>query len=376
MLGLSGVVVGAAALADAARGYRPSGWDSHAGESPNPRLLISPGSLVWTKTSMRQASRAAELASLSRKRNIDAAAQVLADNPDWQPKRAGLKIAAWSAKSRANMYRQLAALDYAPLYGLGRVPAMVTLTYPADWQTVAPDGQTVKAQLKAFRKRYERAWGEPLVAFWKLEFQARGAPHIHLFMAPPHGRSAAVRSMPGLPFRDWLSTAWAQVVAHPDPDEYRKHLAAGTAVDYREGLKAKDPKRLAVYFGKHGTYRGKEYQHDVPPEWSGTGRWWGYWHLRPLVVAVELDQADYIMAKRIARRHAARHPVAGSWVKPVAVTEVWRRRIDLVTGEVVYRKRKVKRPVRRLTGNGGFLMVNNGPAIAIELARALTVCRG
>lgn len=374
LLGLGGLVVSAAELAEAAGNYRPSGWDSHVGESPNPRLLITPGSLVWTRKSVRQLSREAELALRRHRVAVDAAATMLAANPDWQPKPAqSAKITAWSAKSRANMYRTLASLDYAPLYELGRVPAMVTLTYPADWQTVAPDGQTVKAQLKTFRKRYERAWREPLIAFWKLEFQARGAPHIHLFMAPPHGLSAG-RGIAGLDFRSWLSLTWAKVVGHPDAVEFAKHLSAGTAVDFREGTKAKDPRRLAVYFGKHGTYRGKEYQHDVPPEWSSTGRWWGYWHLKPLVVAVEMTSADYGLAKRIARHHADRHKVGGEWVKPVATVEVWRRRIDYQTGEVRYRKRKVKRRVRRLTGRGGFLMVNNGPAIAAELARAVKVC--
>lgn len=408
LLGLSDVVVSRSELVGAARSFPSSGWDSRAGESPNPRLFITPGSLLWTRTSMRQESRSAELAALNRVRNAVAAAHVgAAHRPDaalvelvdlvatfnqyrnagqsrdirsrlvaaGRAMPAGRKITMWSAESRANMYRTLASLDYAPLYALGRVPAMVTLTYPADWQAVAPDAATVKAQLKKFRSRYERAWREPLIAFWKLEFQARGAPHIHLFMAPPHGLSAG-RGVAGLDFRTWLSLTWAQVVGHPDAVEYAKHLSAGTAVDYREGIKAKDPKRLAVYFGKHGTYRGKEYQHVVPEAWSSTGRWWGYWHLKPLVVAVELDPADYHLAKRIARHHAARHRVAGQWVKPVAQVEAWRRRIDPDTGEVRYRKRKVRRPVKRLRGGGGFLMVNNGPQIAAELARALVVCRG
>ena len=422
-LGLAGVVVGRAALAEARAEFRSSGWDLHVAESPNPRLLITPGSLVWTRTSMRQDSRSAELARVNQLAAVDAAAQLLVDNPDWRPKPGGAKIAAWSAKSRANMYRTLASIDYAPLYALGRVPAMVTLTYPADWRTVAPDAEAVKEHLDKFRRWYERTWSEPLIAFWKLEFQARGAPHFHLFMVPPHGgarvrqralyeqelaaweeagrrellrqlalgerwgdarklamrhvgRPPRWRAVPGdgLTFKLWLSVVWAAVVNHPDADEYVKHLSAGTNVDFGEGLKVTDPKRLAVYFGKHGTYRGKEYQHVVPEAWSATGRWWGYWHLRPMVAVVELAPDDYRLAKRIARRHAARHKVGGEWLKPVAVVEVWRRRIDYQTGEVVYRKRKVKRRVRRLTGNGGFLMVNNGPAIAKPLARAIAVC--
>ena len=55
-----------------------------------------------------------------------------------------------------------------------RLPAMLTLTYPGDWLTVAPDGETVKRHFTALAKRYERTWGEPLVCIWKLEFQDRG----------------------------------------------------------------------------------------------------------------------------------------------------------------------------------------------------------
>jgi len=49
-----------------------------------------------------------------------------------------------------------------------------------------------------------------------------------------------------------------------DPEERRKHRAAGTGVDYAEGIKLTDPRRMAVYFAKYGTAGGKEYQHRVP----------------------------------------------------------------------------------------------------------------
>src|SRR5207249_5060118 len=61
-------------------------------------------------------------------------------------------------------------------------------------------------------------------------------------------------------------------------------ILAGTGVDYAEAHKCSDPKRLAVYFGKHGQYRSKEYQHNVPEAWQapgkGPGRFWGYWGLK------------------------------------------------------------------------------------------------
>lgn len=51
----------------------------------------------------------------------------------------------------------------------------------------------------------------------------------------------------GQPFRVWLSHAWTDVVAHPDPAERARHLLAGTAVDLLNGLRASDLKRLAIY---------------------------------------------------------------------------------------------------------------------------------
>ncbi|NIB31079.1 hypothetical protein HBB16_04100 [Pseudonocardia sp. MCCB 268] len=70
-------------------------------------------------------------------------------------------------------------LDYTPLYAGGQLPAM-SLTYPGDWETVVPTGPVLKAHMKALRKRYLRAWGGDWACVWKLEFQRRGAPHVHV----------------------------------------------------------------------------------------------------------------------------------------------------------------------------------------------------
>jgi len=112
-------------------------------------------------------------------------------------------------------------LDYTPLVESGRVPAMVTLTYPGDWECVAPDGTSVKRHMVLWRKRFQREWGEPARYIWKLEFQRRGAPHIHLWMAPPQSPGRTGRT-----FWNWLSQEWADIVAHPDPEQRARHLLA------------------------------------------------------------------------------------------------------------------------------------------------------
>lgn len=152
-----------------------------------------------------------------------------------------------------------------------RLPAMLTLTYPGDWLTVAPDGETAKRHLRALCKRYARTWGEELIGPWKLEFQRRGAPHFPLSTTPPMDFTTITDADTGelrrVDFRGWLSITWADIVDHPDPEQRRHHRIAGTGVDYAEGIKLTDPRQMAVYFTKYGTAGGKNYQHRVPAEW-------------------------------------------------------------------------------------------------------------
>jgi hypothetical protein len=375
-------------VSGAAAAFGSPSWNDLGQESPLPRWIITPGALIGTRKSSRQLVRETERALERRRSMANAMSLFLAGDPDWHPK--GLparEVTGWSAKSRVNMVRTLATLDWGPVHDLGqlgRVPAMVTLTYPGDWEVVAPDGDTVKRQVRRLLWRYRRAWGEPLAGAWKLEFQRRGAPHLHIFMVPPHGRAGGRGAGAGLAFKYWLSVNWADIVDHPDPVEYQNHLVAGTGVDYAEAHKCSDPKRLAVYFGKHGQYRDKEYQHNVPEAWQapgkGPGRFWGYWGLKPLAVAVELTGDNYILAARIMRRWSARTRVwdktAGDWryVRSMAPAKQRWRDVDESTGEVVWRRRRRRSRVDRFRSGSGFLVVNDGPALARQLARAIEVC--
>jgi hypothetical protein len=205
-------------------------------ESGRFRITVGPGVVRLGWTSPARAEKASERA-VNRHR-LDVAAEVdhikagrdISNAP-------GRAITEWSRKSRAAMCRTFAELDYTPLVECGRVPAMVTLTYPGDWESVAPDGASVKRHMMLWRKQFQREWGEPARYIWKLEFQRRGAPHVHLWMAPPHaiGRS-------GRKFRDWLlSQEWADIVAHPDPVQRGRHILAGTAIDLLNGLRAATP---------------------------------------------------------------------------------------------------------------------------------------
>lgn len=336
------------------------GRDELLREGPRWEITIGPGVIAVGTRDYARLERTAERQREADRKTADMLAAYLAAEGEFpedpEPSRT---ITGWSRKSRNAMFKRSLELDYAPLFAdPTRLPAMITLTYPGDWLTVAASGKVVKAHLKALRKRYVRAWGEDLACIWKLEFQRRGAPHIHMLAVPPHGQ------VDGLQFRQWLSRAWADVVAHPDLEEYRKHLAAGTGVDYAEGLRARDPRRVAVYFTKHGHFAAKEYQHEVPKEWQergkGPGRFWGYWVLEPATATVLVDPALALRAGRTLRR----------WAHAQGVTrQVTRMRVEQSTGRIRYRRSRTR--AVRLKNGRGWVSVNDGPAMASQLARYL-----
>lgn len=292
----------------------------------------------------------------------------------------GAVITEWSRKSRSSMCRTFAELDYSPLMESGRVPAMVTLTYPGDWEVVAPDGASVKRHIVLWRKRFQREYGEPARYIWKLEFQRRGAPHIHLWMAPPisPGRS-------GRGFAQWLSDTWAQVVDHPDAEQKARHRLAGTAIDVRNGLKACDPKRLAIYFTKHSSPNldgDKEYQHIVPEPWRqpgrGPGRFWGVYGLKKAITVVEVTQDAYLTARRIMRRWSRSQAVygdSGSRFPTAVMPRTSARMVPRLDRETCVMKHRRVRRRRTLCPQGGlaggYALVNDGPAFAPRLAHAI-----
>lgn len=273
-------------------------------------------------------------------------------SPNYQPRK---PISEWSSKSRSNMVSVLSSLNYIPLFENRNFPALITLTYPKNFQTLCPDAATGRRHLKVFRQRFERKYGK-LRGIYKWEFQRSGSPHIHMFVVPPRGKQ----------FKDWLSRTWAEVVGEVDPTEYQKHISAGTAIDYAQAANSTDPKRIVVYFLKHSspTQGGqKEYQNQPPEFWKeagSVGRFWGRWGLEVLTESVEVSESEAIFTARILRK------LAKSLSKP-RVVNVWR--VNQRTG--VVSKRKVHRRPKRMRRSQGFSSVNDGAVTGKAIARAI-----
>jgi len=261
----------------------------------------------------------------------------------------------WSEKSRVKMLERFASLDYSPFNESTSLTALITLTYPGDWLSVAPSAQSAKRHLQMFRKRFERAFGRPLFGLWKMEFQRRGAPHFHLFAPIPIG----------VQFNDWLSNTWSEVVDHPNPSEKEKHRLAGTGVDLAKGLTAENAQLISFYFSKHSSAGNgpKEYQNKPPEEWQsqGTvGRYWGYWGLSIATRKIILDRGKALFIARTLRR----------WQRSkrrVVKTKVWRTdsRTGVVSSRYLHRRQRV------YSASQAMRLIPNGAEFAETFARFL-----
>lgn len=196
----------------------------------------------------------------------------------------GSEVREFTRSARLNMRWTLNALPWDEVPGrLG----MVTLTYPDKWRELVPDGRTLKTvHLRRYRERWTRQFG-PMIGAWAMEFQARGAPHLHTYVGLPPGEIDD--------FRDWARDAWWRVVGSGDPDHRR------WGVDVRPctyGSAEVNAARVADYFWRES---GKERQ-KVPPEGFGNlGRFWGYWGMTPRYHEQELSREQYVAIRRPVR---------------------------------------------------------------------------
>lgn len=228
-----------------------------------------------------------------------------------QPQGGGLRreIYGRSAGSNRRLMEKISKIDLTNIAALDKRQVDVrsvflTLTYPKEF----PTGRDSKRDLKAFRKRLERAYPGFDWAIWLQEAQRRGAPHYHLPIAFKETIDIGK-------FRAWVSENWYEVVGSGDI----KHLKAGTRVDvlhvaYGSGS-------LMSYLAKEiwgGSAKG--YQH-VPlnpdtGELMPTGRTWGFWREENIPFALLATFAvygveDFEQFKRNVAQYYSKSPYLG-----------------------------------------------------------------
>lgn len=378
------------------------------------RVELGPGIASCASFDATRRERAWERSELGRTKAVDVSS--LFDEGELGSASVGT-VTAWSSKSRARMVRGFASVDWSGLtrcycgelftalcHSLVAVKrcdihavlplAMVTLTYPGDWLRVAPTGKHAKRHLAIFRQRWARAMGWRLDGAWKLEFQrarvsgpseGERAPHFHLLVPVPARVGSEL-------FSAWLSRTWADCVGAVG-DERVRHIAAGTGVDFSATAQMSDPKRLAVYFLKHGvkTEDDKEYQHSVAEAWklpgAGPGRFWGFWGLRKATVSLDLGLADFVTVRRVLRRVAAararsvKYDRARGAALSVGCSPAEATRLGVASAAVVKLPRGIRNVGKlRTLGvggqlSGGWVIVNDGPALAAALGRAVWLRR-
>ncbi len=166
-----------------------------------------------------------------------------------------------SKRSRMNLARTAHATNI-------EFRSMMTLTYPAVFPN---DGRRVKTDLNRFLT-WMRKW-HPGDYLWFLEFQVRGAPHVHILCEAKH---------PGTDGHRLFAEAWCSAqkldpaTTHWDHKRgyqyflrnrcYRFHCRAKQWETVREKNGAK---RYALMYAQ------KPHQKKVPKAFSNVGRFWG-----------------------------------------------------------------------------------------------------
>jgi hypothetical protein len=139
-----------------------------------------------------------------------------------------------------------------------------------------------------------------LAGHWLVEFQSRGAPHMHLFLVL-HWSGA-------FKFRSVLMQKWLSLVASTGALERGQHTS-----------QLDDPLGWLRYLARHGSRSISHYQRDgLPDGWTVTGRLWGRfgpWHLSS--ERYVCNDRVYFQLRRIALKlmtQQARRDLETAWL--------------------------------------------------------------
>lgn len=169
------------------------------------------------------------------------------------------KITTFSRKSRKRMLEKTARLSL-DTYVKNMPILFVTLTYGQDW----PHPSEAKTHMRNLWKRIVREYSTA-AAIWRLEFQKRGAPHLHLLIF-------------NVPFisKDVLKQIWSEIIEY----QYWDYSAETPRAPFTRIEALRSGKKAMAYVSKYVAKNEDEAVHGfnyVPYLTAGVtvGRVWG-----------------------------------------------------------------------------------------------------
>ena len=189
---------------------------------------------------------------------------------EYTPK-GGSRIVTFTKKSLANLIFTVNATDV-------EFHSMITLTYPNEYPA---NGVRVKEDLRVFTQWLQRKLETNII--WFLEFQKRGAPHFHILteidaITPNMRVMAGIKWIQRIIEADWFMTCFrefsdGQVIGF-QWQEYKAEVVKIAKFNMRTEVweLAKHPNGMRNYAAK---YAAKQYQKEVPKDYTEVGRFWG-----------------------------------------------------------------------------------------------------
>lgn len=212
-----------------------------------------------------------------------------------QPDRSSIKVL--SSKSRMRL--ALVAIETRTEF-----ETLITLSYPQVWPQ---SGKEVKLDIKKFLRQMEKEF-EMFRYLWFLEFQKRGAPHVHIFTDLPE---------PTYQQREQMAWVWAFDCLHLSSYAYTQlsprretSLVESCVLVHRHPAawqKIRDDNGARRYVLKYAT---KTHQKAVPEAFRNVGRFWGTDHLTGKVEPQVSVPMSELLLREILREH---RPDIAAW---------------------------------------------------------------
>jgi hypothetical protein len=192
-----------------------------------------------------------------------------------RPERGNIKMQSKKSLLRLMFLMQATQLQFT---------SMITLTYPKIFPT---DGRIVKRDVAAIVQKIRR---KDYKYLWFLEFQKRGAPHVHILVdnkviTPRMRVDFGLYWTTQIALSDWFCKACP---ASMYDREVIKMAKVNTHPTVWQFLRTRDGARNYVT-----KYASKERQKTVPKQYFGVGRFWGSSRdLRPKGIQFDVTEDD------------------------------------------------------------------------------------